>query len=69
MRIARHAGLTEEEAYSQPLEYLYLLAADAEAENKAIHEAAPSSPSSSGTGAGAGQQRTIRYVQRPKPRR
>ncbi|MBM7117640.1 hypothetical protein [Archangium primigenium] len=70
MRIARQLGWTEAEAFAQPLEYLYLLAADAQLENEAVEAAAPRTPPGSaprlGGGSSATRERVVSYSLKPR---
>jgi len=68
VRIARHAGWTWAEAQAQPLEYLYLLAADAQLENDSVREETRAPGPSSAPSTGGSRTRLIRYSLKPKSR-
>ena len=60
-------GWTYEEFLAQPLEYIYLLGADALLESESIREDSPAAARSSAQGAGTGQrERVIRYTLKPR---
>ena len=60
-------GWTYEEFLAQPLEYIYLLAADAVLESESIREDSPVPARGQASGAGsAPRERVIRYTLRPQ---
>ncbi|EPX62550.1 hypothetical protein D187_008738 [Cystobacter fuscus DSM 2262] len=62
VRVARLAGWTYEEMRSQPLSYVYELAADAQLESESIRQESNVPASSSTSAPGGGRQRIIRYT-------